>query len=368
MPTEALPIPAPDALPLPAPGWLLQALLLFTFILHLLPMNVVLGGGLVAGVSSWWARRTGNEHLGELARGLITTIPYVLAATVTTGVAPLLFLQVLYGPFYYTSSILMAVPWLAVVGMLILSYYGFYRNAFLVKDGRRASLRLLWASALLVVVIALLYTSNMTLMLTPEKWRDVYSPHGLYVHLADASVIPRFLHFVVASVAVTGVSIALRGLFVLRTDDSYGRWLVGAGSLVFIVATGVQFLVGVAFLFSLPSGWRGAFLGGDPTATGLLIAAVLLALAAMGCLLLAVYARRPGLPTLAGPGALLLTIVLMVLMRDKVRRMALDPHIAPLQEEPQWGVLAVFFVLLIGAAGVVLWMMSAVVRARQRTE
>ena len=37
-------IPQPDPLALPAPAWLLWALLLLTFFLHVIPMNLVLGG------------------------------------------------------------------------------------------------------------------------------------------------------------------------------------------------------------------------------------------------------------------------------------------------------------------------------------
>lgn len=38
-------IPAPVPIPLPAPPWLVQILLVFTYILHVLPMNLLVGGG-----------------------------------------------------------------------------------------------------------------------------------------------------------------------------------------------------------------------------------------------------------------------------------------------------------------------------------
>ena len=41
-------IPLADPLPQPAPAWLLWALLQLTFFLHLLAMNVVLGGSILA--------------------------------------------------------------------------------------------------------------------------------------------------------------------------------------------------------------------------------------------------------------------------------------------------------------------------------
>ena len=57
-------------------------------------------------------------------------LPVAIAATVTLGVAPLLFVQVLYGRLFFTSSILMAWFWLAIVPLVILAYYGAYLLAF----------------------------------------------------------------------------------------------------------------------------------------------------------------------------------------------------------------------------------------------
>jgi hypothetical protein len=50
--------------------------------------------------------------------------------SVNFGVAPLLFVQVLYGHFFYASSILMAVFWLAVIPLLIAAYYAAYLYGF----------------------------------------------------------------------------------------------------------------------------------------------------------------------------------------------------------------------------------------------
>ena len=44
--------------------------------------------------------------------------------------APLLFVQVLYGRLFLTSSVLMAWWWLAVVPLVILAYSGAYLLAF----------------------------------------------------------------------------------------------------------------------------------------------------------------------------------------------------------------------------------------------
>ena len=61
-------------------------------------------------------------------------LPVFLPATITLGIAPLLFVQVLYGQFFYTSSIVMAWPWFLVLVFLTLAYYGFYYVSY--RGGR----------------------------------------------------------------------------------------------------------------------------------------------------------------------------------------------------------------------------------------
>ena len=102
-------IPNPDPVGLPAPAWLLQFLLVFTFILHLLAMNFLVGGVVFMGIAL--RRSSRSEPFAKLGERLSRALPPTMAMTITLGVAPLLFLQVLYGQAYYTTSDLMAWPW-----------------------------------------------------------------------------------------------------------------------------------------------------------------------------------------------------------------------------------------------------------------
>jgi len=49
-------------------------------------------------------------------------IPSTFALGVTFGIAPLLFVQVLYGNLIYSSSILMGVFWLLIIPFIIIAY------------------------------------------------------------------------------------------------------------------------------------------------------------------------------------------------------------------------------------------------------
>lgn len=55
-------IPNMDPNPLPAPYWVFKLLLVVTFVLHILAMNFMLGGGLVALLARWRAKNPGFGH------------------------------------------------------------------------------------------------------------------------------------------------------------------------------------------------------------------------------------------------------------------------------------------------------------------
>jgi len=76
-------IPDPDPIGLPAPDWLLIFLLLLTFVLHILAMNLTLGGTVIAVVSDFLGRRRGDERYRRLAQHLVSLLPITLAATIT---------------------------------------------------------------------------------------------------------------------------------------------------------------------------------------------------------------------------------------------------------------------------------------------
>ena len=115
-------IPSADSIPVN--WWWFQVLLIVTFLLHLILMNFILGGSLL---SLWDVFRNKTFKKESM------TIPTLIALTINLGVPPLLFLQVIYGNFFYTSSVIMASPWILVIPVLILAYYGAYIYVFKTK-------------------------------------------------------------------------------------------------------------------------------------------------------------------------------------------------------------------------------------------
>jgi len=363
-----IPIPDLDPVSLPAPVWLLKALLLLTFFLHIIPMNLALGGGFVAAVTDWFGRRRKSEHHLSLARSLARMLPIVIAFTITLGVAPLLFIQVLYGQFFYTSSVLVGWPWLSVIALLILSYYGFYLYAFRWEQLQGKRLTIVLVSAVLFAAIGFLYTNNLVLMLTPEKWAAMYfqNPHGAHLNLSDPTVVPRFLHFFTASFAVAGLLVALLGFLKRQQGSAYSRWAIRYGVLWFVIATFLQLFVGLWFLLSLPEAVRMIFMGGDDLATVVFVVALVCAFASIALMMVALTTSNPSWKLIAGFALITLTIICMVVMRDFVRGVYLERYFdaSKFSVEPQTGVIVLFFLLLVGGLGVVGYMMKKVVAAR----
>lgn len=352
-------IPAPVPVPLPAPAWLLEFLLVFTFILHLLPMNFLLGGVVMVSVSSFLGRNDAKHR--EFARRAGGALPPVVAFAITLGVAPLLFLQLVYGQFFYASSVLMAWFWLAVVLLVMLGYYGVYwYNMQQEELGRRAAWVML-ATAIIFLHVALIFSRNMTAMLHPEDFykQFLHGEVGRIFGPLTNSGLARFLHFVLAALAMAGLGTALLSRLWRKDAPEFAAWAHRYGLRWFQAGIGGELLVGIWFLFSLPPQVRGQFLGQGQLATGLLVAAVLLAIVALAA------ARRS---LAVSTAAIVGTISLMGVMRHLVRVAYLEPYFDPGSEavRGQWVVFTLFALLLVGGIATVAWMLYVFFRPASR--
>jgi hypothetical protein len=361
-------IPLADPLPLPAPPGLLWALLQLVFLLHLVAMNVVLGGSVLALHWRFSRRAEGAPQRAALLAFFAKTLPVAVAATVTLGVAPLLFVQVLYGRLFFTSSILMAWFWLAIVPLVILAYSGAYLLAFRGEalSGRARGVAAL--VALLFAVVAFLQVSNATRALRPETFVDVYraSGRGLTLNLGDPTFWPRYFHVLLGAVAVAALGAALYGVLRRARDPELGAWAIRRGTTVFGVATAANVFVGMLFLLAQPKPVLIRLVGGDTWAMTLLALGILLGIAAAGLALLALGAQDAARATWAQAGVLAATLVVMVLLRDQVRQLALRDagFELPAWVATQWGPLAVFAVLLAAAVATIAGMARALARGR----
>ncbi len=299
-------VPTPDALPMAA-GYF-ELLLVLTFPLHLVFMNAMLGGTILA----VWAHFKREPVHERLAYKIAQVLPLLIAFAINFGVPPLLFVQVVHGHLIYSSSVLMGIFWLSVIPILLIVYYSVYIYDFKFWSLGRRGLPILIFSGVLMLLIAFLFSNNMTLMLTPEVW-DVYfkNSSGTFLNLAEPTLWPRYLHMLVGATAIGALIIALLGRLWIKQDAEVGALAQRVGLRVFLVVTCVQVLVGLWFLMALPADVMMMFMGRNFLATAVFLLAIA---SVVGVILLAV--KR----CLAWSGGVaLLLLYLMSVMRAFVR-------------------------------------------------
>ncbi len=365
---QTIPIPHVDPLPLPGPVWLFTALLLVVFTLHLAAMNSALGGGLWALWNYLRGRHAAHPYSQRLATDLATMLPVFLAFTVTLGVAALLFVQVLFGNFLYTSSILIGMLWLAVIALVIVAYYGLYYFAYTAEKGKGISGCVLAISVCVLLGVAFIFVNNMTLMESPERWLVMYRahPNGWNLNLGDRSLVPRYLHMVNGAIALFSAILAELGMRKMKLDAEYGRWIVQRAAVVFAACTGLQFLLGMWFLLAIPRPIALALLL-EPLGGAVFGLALLSVITAMLLILLGSLAARPSTLVHIGFGVSLVTLFLMVCLRYLLRLAYLKPylHLEALAIRPQIGVIALFLVLFVGGLATVAYMLWLVARSEK---
>ncbi|MDI3280777.1 MAG: hypothetical protein QJR13_05350 [Bacillota bacterium] len=358
-------IPAADPVGLPAPPWLLQFLLVLTFVLHILPMSLVLGGGFIA----VWTHLTGdNPAARRLVAHLAGILPSAIAYTITLGIAPLLFVQLLYGTLFYTSSILMGFPWLAALGLLLIGYYSLYLYA---EGGRRAEgERPAWAGVLSVacfIGVSYLITNNLSLMVSPAGWAEMYAadPSGTSLRLPVQAVLPRYLHAFSVALTLAASYVVLHGFWSARSGGAenaeYGQFVRRWGAGWLSGALALQAVMGAWYLSSLSGQAKGWLLGGDP-AMALFLALGTLLMAAGGILLLLAAGRNAtGSAWAGGAGVLLGTVCLAIVRHLLENRTAAQFLPAGAWDiRPQWAIFVLFALILVLGLGLVAWMVLRV--------
>jgi len=337
-------IPAPDTIPVN--WWWFEILLMATFFIHLLLMNSLLGSSLIGAYNHLKNRQSYPEA---------STIPTLVALTVNFGVPPLLFIQVLYGQFFYSSSIMVAVPWLLVIPFLIVAYYAAY--IFVYKRGVSAAFAgvSLIVSAVLLLFIAFMMTSNMTLMLTPDTWKLYFErADGAGFNTGEATLIPRYLHFIIASIAVGGLWKAVFNRFARKGSPDQ----VNVGLKIVAVATMIQILDGFWFLLMLPGPVMYRFLGQHLPATLLLVLGIILSLVVLFTALKAML-----VPTVVSLAAL---IFVMIINRDLLRGFYYDGIYSPsaLTVAGEYGSLVLFLISFAVGLLLIAYMISLVFKTR----
>jgi hypothetical protein len=339
-------IPAIDPAPLPGPPWLFHALWLVTFLVHLVFVNMVMGGSLLAALVG--RHRKGGR---ETQRFFVEANGWAISFAITFGIAPLLFMQVLFGRFFYSATILLAWWWFSMLGILTLAYYLNYIAKHRLQGGRSVRGLLIVEAAGFLVIAAIQVAINV-LHLQPGRWESVAQQAG--VALMDPTFAPRFLHFVFSAVAMAGLALACVATRKAVAESPEARVdMARFGLRAAFVATALNLADGFWLLLVLPRDVLIPFMRGGaftmiPLTAGILLGVFLLVALSRITDPLAQAKQVRGIA-----GLIAATIVFMVVTRHQLR----DIYLAPFRVDEQitiatqWGPLVLFlavFVLCVG--------------------
>lgn len=369
------PFPAVDPIPLPAPVWLMKLLHIVTLSLHFVAVEILLGGLLLAVVLSLFR----SSALSQVtARALARRLTVVMTFVINLGVPPLLFAQVLYGRALYTSTVLIGVYWISIILLLMLLYRMLYRFSSRLEAGQQA-----WGSGLLAWLlagsVARLLSTNMTLMLRPEAWKQLYanSAMGAYLPTGDHTTEPRWLMMMAGGLFLSGLWLLYLSARKTFTAEEQ-KFVAGVGGKVAAVC-GVVYLVAGLWANAVQPGVVHAMLAVPPEGYGFYR---YFALAGFGWL--ALVAAAIVLGAIAGFGKIVSNVVawagvllavlleiMLVIYRDAVRDLTLlskGYDVWNRAVATNWGVVGIFLVLFVAGLGVVGWLISVVARAEKTME
>lgn len=309
-----------------------EGLLLLTFFLHMILMNFILGGSLL---TVWDLLR------GKLEKKASASIPTLIALTINFGVPPLLFVQVLYGHLFYSSSLILAVPWIIIIPVLILAYYGAYIYAKNIDRAPRWSAAGLVVSTLILLYIAFMYVNNSTLSLTPDRWNVYFSrPGGNNLNWGEPTLWSRYLHFLLAALGIGALGRAIFYHF-SSVDEEDKKIQIKRNLRIFGWITLVQFGIGTWFWLSMPEAVWKVFMGGS------LLATIVMGLGWLGALAIlhSAFTGRLKMSMFLGG----IQVILMIIVRDMARMAYLNKvfHPAELENVRQLSPFIAFLVVFV---------------------
>jgi hypothetical protein len=357
-------IPPADPLGLPSPPILFQSLAWLTLVLHMIFMNFILGGTLIVTIQEFLYGK--KPEVVKANTLLIRVMPVAISLAITMGVAPLLFVQVLYGQFFYSSNVVMGGFWLAVILLVMIAFYNIY--ILIIKrppEGKSSPLSktILLINTILFFCIAFLYTNNAVLTENPEFWPEIYSKAKSFI-APDPALWGRYSHNVIGAISIAGIWIAFIGHY-QRTyypeNMESAKIMIRNGLLWAIIGTFVQVLTGGVYLVLLGVDFIREFMGNGFLFVGWTIS-VMTSIFLIVTLLLGLLKENNGKFIWSSALLMFLTLFGMVMGRDLTRVIKLDEyfHISEHLVRPQHSSMIMFFTTFVIGLGFVAYLVYLV--------
>jgi len=357
-------IPPPDPLGIPAPYPIFQVLYWITFVLHLIFMNYVLGGMVMVTLHEWFTPRNATAIRANAL--MLKLMPVSLSLAITMGVAPLLFVQVLLGNFFYTANIMMSGWWLGMIGLVIAAFYLIYiLIARRRSENQSSALHKIGSLVvtLLLLATAWIFTNNAVLVEHPKYWQDIHTG-AKWILAPDPSLWPRYLHNLFGAAAVAGLVCAVIGRYRLRyhaDDAELGTHLIRRGIFWAMHAVVIQIITGIIYIYSWEIEITRAFMGNGILFTGWAIG-FFAVMGALVCLILALVKTDKPMLIWGAVGLTFVTLLGMTMGRELLRLVSLAPYIKlqDLPLRPSYSSLLLFLITFLLGLGILAYLLRLV--------
>lgn len=250
------PVPRDLPLDLPLPEWLLVTLLIVSFLLHIIFINLMVGGSIV----TFWAQIKGlkNKEYDVFAHEVAKTITVNKSMAVVLGVAPLLSINTLYTVYFYSANALTGFVWILIIPLVIIAFLLTYLHKYTwesLENNKLIHISIMGFAVGIFLFIPLIFLTNVNLMMFPEKWGTI---QGFLSALILPSVLPRYFEFLGASLSITGVFIVwynkrkacpFKEIYSVFTPVQVKK----TGYSISAFGLAIQMLFGIIILFTLPS-------------------------------------------------------------------------------------------------------------------
>lgn len=235
-----------------------MALSVLTFALHIFVVQIMLGA---TGVTIWGAFSK-NAHARKLGMAMLNVAKISVSVAIVLGVAPLLFVQVIYDPFWYASNVLSARWVIGFIIVLIFAYLAMYTYYFgnygADSDAPRKRVWAILASLALFLVVGSIMHVLSREMLFPEEWKTWYAPNGEIDPSGSnfkAFAPFRFAFFIFWGIPAVGAYlVAYAAYFSVRDDfaKDYLDFATDLGRKLMLVGTGIVLVLGAGWMATLP--------------------------------------------------------------------------------------------------------------------
>ena len=258
-----LPVPRDLPLPLPLNEVTLKSLLVPLFLLHIVFVNLMVGGSILTAVYELLGVK--RPHYDRLAWHIAATVTVNQSLAIVLGIGPLLAITLVYAVQFTSANASTGHAWVLIIPLTTLAFLATYLHKFTwnrwntgVAKGLHIVLGML--ATLLFLAIPWIFLANVHLMQYPEHWYDIHD-FWSSLRIDNYSVCFRYLHFVAACLCVTALFLCVwltrsqRAIAALPNEFTKGSIRRHFYKLAFYVSL-IQFVVGPITLAVMPPAGR----------------------------------------------------------------------------------------------------------------